>query len=148
GFGRVDDCWTGRDQVLQIVHEGHALAQCMLDLLAVSDVCPGSNELRCVTALITDNPESILDPDVVPIPMPEAVFDCPSSLFDERSHFFENAGTIFWMETLYPELWILEHLPFGEAHERLHVPADEGAFIVTRDLIGVHDAGRYREQVL
>ena len=51
------------------------------------------------------------------------------------------------MEAFHPEFLILEHLPFGEAHQRLHVAADEGALIVG-DLIGIHDAGRYREQVL
>ena len=130
GFGRVDDGRTCRDQVLQVVHERHALAQRVLDLLAVGDVRPGPDDLRRNAGIVTHDPESVLDPDVVPVPMPEPVLDGPSSLLDERSHLFEHPGSIVRMETFHPELWILEHLPLGEAHERLHVAANEGALIV------------------
>ena len=52
------------------------------------------------------------------------------------------------MQTLHPEVRVFEHLPLRETHERVDVAADEGAFVIARGLIGVHDPGSHRKQVL
>ena len=53
---------------------------------------------------------------IVPAPVPEAVFDGPSSSFYQRIHFVEDPLAILRMETAGPELWIFKHLP------RRHIP--------------------------
>ena len=53
------------------------------------------------------DPESILDPDVTPVPMPEAVFQGSFSSLYQRTQFFQDSGSILWMEPLGPEVWIL-----------------------------------------
>ena len=52
------------------------------------------------------------------------------------------------MQSLRPELGVLEHLPLRETHDRVDVAADEAAPITVRCLIGVHDAGRDRQEIL
>jgi hypothetical protein len=70
----VYDRWTGSDERLQVLHDGHALSQGLFRLLAVGDIRPGPDELQRTTRVIMDDPESILDPNIGPVPMPEAVF--------------------------------------------------------------------------
>ena len=41
----VDDGRARSDECLEIVHEGHALAECLLRLLAIGNIGPGTYDL-------------------------------------------------------------------------------------------------------
>ena len=80
------------------------------------------------------------------VAMAEAIFDRASALFDQRTHFPEDALGILGVQTDGPEILVLEHLPGGESHDAGYVLADEGAGVVAR-LIGVDDRRCDRHEV-
>ncbi len=80
------------------------------------------------------------------VAMAEAIFDRASALFDQGTHFPEDALGILGVQTHGPEILVLEHLPGGESHNAGHVLADEGAGVVAR-LIGVDDRRGDRHEV-
>ena len=43
--GGVDDRWAGGDERLQVLHDGHALAERLFSLLVVGDIRPGADKL-------------------------------------------------------------------------------------------------------
>src|SRR6476661_673630 len=143
---RVDDGGARADQRLEVVHDGHAFAERLLRLLAVGNIRPRTDDFKWTTLSVVDDPERVLDPDVTPVPMPEAILYGPSAFIDQRDHFPEDALGILWMETYSPEVFVFEHLPRGKSHDAGHVLADEGACIVARQ-IGVDDGRRDRHQV-
>src|SRR5262249_4693719 len=71
-FSRVDDRRINGEQVLQPLAGPDYLR---LDELALSNVCSGSNEFECVACLVSDDSEGVLNPDIVPVSMTEAVLD-------------------------------------------------------------------------
>src|SRR5262245_4831432 len=81
---------------------------------------------------VIEHPESILDPHVMAIPVPESIFDCPSSLFYQGTQFSEHPPRIVWVQTIGPAFRIGDHLLWGKAHDRLNVLAHERAPKVAR----------------
>jgi hypothetical protein len=75
--------------------------------------------------IVVDNLEGILDPDVVPVTMPKAVCDGPSSPFDQGKHLIENAGGVVRMEMIGPALRIRRHLLRRVPHDFAKVLGDE-----------------------
>jgi hypothetical protein len=138
--GRTDQCF-------QIVHQGHALAERLLGRLSRGDVRPGAYDLERTAPVVFDHPEGVLDPDVMPVAVAEAVFQCPAPLFHERTHFAEDARSVLGVEAHGPEVFVFQHLPCREAHDAGDVLADESAGVVAR-LIGVDDRWRDRHEVL
>ena len=57
--------------------------QFSLDLLAVGDVRPGADKLLRIAFVVADDLESVLNPEVVAPPMPEAIFGCSFSALDQ-----------------------------------------------------------------
>jgi len=139
-LGRVNDRRARRDKILKIIHKRHSFTQRLLNLLAVGDVRPRTDDLKRLSGIPLDDLEGILDPDVVPISVSKAVFGCSSPSFNERTHLFEDSLGIFWMEALGPELAIFEHLPLREAHNGIDVLANKRTRITARALVRVHDA--------
>src|SRR5262245_39907218 len=136
------------DELLEVFHNGQALPHGLLRPLNVGDIRPGPDDLQRTTRVVMHDLEGILDPEIVPSPMPEAVFDGPSSFFYQRIHFGEDPLGILRMETAGPELWIFKHLPRGIPHNRVHILADERARVIARGLIGVKDPRTDRHKVL
>src|SRR6516165_573189 len=61
---RVDDGRARSDKCLEIVHEGHALAECLFRLLAIGNIGPGADDLQWASLVIMDDPKGVLNPDV------------------------------------------------------------------------------------
>ena len=120
----------------------------MLDLLAMSNVCPGSDKLEGLTLLVVNNLESILDPYVIPVSMPKSIFEGASALCYEGTHFFEETLGIIRMNAVGPEFRIFNHLPLGKAHNRLYISTDERTRVSTTNLSCVQNPRRDSEQVL
>src|SRR5262249_54327166 len=143
---RVDDGRTRCDECLEIVHEGHALAERLLRLLAIRNIGPGAYDLRGASLVVRDDPKGVLHPDVMPITMAEAVFDRASAPFHQRAHFLKYPPSIIWMQAHGPEIFVLQHLPRREPHDPRDILAHERARVITC-LIHVDDGRRYRHQV-
>src|SRR5262245_33731201 len=88
---------------------------------------------------IVEHPESVLNPDVVPIAVPEAVFDRPSALFYQRTQFGEHAWRVVRVQTIGPAFRIGDHLLWGKAHDRLNILAHERAPKVARGTRRIDD---------
>src|SRR5262249_25432386 len=73
-LGGIDDRRTGPNQRFEVVHQGHALSESKLGLLSTGDISPGSDDFQRAPLVVFDDPESILDPDVMSVPMPESIF--------------------------------------------------------------------------
>src|SRR5512146_2658788 len=101
--GGVDDRRTGCDQRLQVLHNGHALAEGLLRLLVVGDIRPRADQLQRLAALAADDPEGVLNPDVVSGPVAETICEVPTPSLDERSHFGGDARGILWMQARKPK---------------------------------------------
>ncbi len=114
----------------------------------MGDVGPGADDLQRIAGFVVDDLERVLDPNVLTVAMAKAVLNGSASLFDERPHFFENPFRIVGMKPLRPEFVILEHFPFGKAHDGIDVLADERTAIAASCLIGVDDARRHGQKVL
>ena len=111
GLGRVDDGRTCRDQVLQVVHERHALAKACSTCLRWEMSAQEPTISERLAGLVTHDPERVLDPDVVSVSVPEPVLDGPSALLDERSHFVEQLAGHRPDADASTRNPILEHLP-------------------------------------
>ena len=83
----VDDGGAGADQGLEVVHHRHALAERLLGLLAAGDVRPRADDLERPTLAVVDDPEGVLDPDVMPVAMAEAILDASRRLFRPAAPF-------------------------------------------------------------
>ena len=145
GLGGVDDGGTDGEQILQALPR---LAQLGLDGLALGDVGPGANQLRRSAGFVVDDPERVLDPDVMSVAMPEAVFDRSPAVLDQGAHLLEDSRRVLRMEMVGPAFRIGRHLLRRIAHDRAEILADEGAGEIAGGLGGVDDGGAYGEQVL
>ena len=65
GLGGVDDRGADREEVLQP----------LLYPFVLGNVSPSANEVQRMTSFVTDDPEAILDPDIVPIAVTEAILN-------------------------------------------------------------------------
>ena len=101
---RVDDRGAGRDQRLQILHDGEAFAQGALGLLAVGDVGPRSDDFEGLARFVGNHFECVLDPKVVPVTMAETVFDRASSLGQQAFDLGEDLRSILGVQPRRPEL--------------------------------------------
>src|SRR6476659_4538178 len=101
-----------------------------------------------MAGLVVHDPEAVLNPDVMPVAMTEAVFDGSASLFDQRRHGFEHAFRIVGVQMVGPTLGIGRHFLRRIAHDRAQVLADEGAGEIPRSFGRVDDRRTYGEQVL
>ena len=108
--GRVDDCRTCCDESLQIIHQRHALAEGIFDLFAVRNVRPRADDLKWLAGIIVNDFERVLDPNVVPVSMPEAVLNRSATALHQRTHLLEYTIDIVRVQSLWPKLGILEHL--------------------------------------
>src|SRR5262249_2311447 len=144
---RVDDGWTSADQRLEVVHQRHALAERLLGLFARGDIRPRAHNLKRTALVVLDDPECILDPNIMSVAVAEAVLQRPAALLNQRSHLAEYAGGVAGMKANSPEIFVFEHLPSREAHDAGDVLAHEGAGVVAR-LIGVDDRRRDGHEVL
>src|SRR5262245_49083391 len=149
---RIDDGRTGSEKTgkcllrflkLRVGHEHVPL--CLLEL---RDVGPGPDEFQRLAGLVIENPETILDADVVPIPVLKPVFDDPSSLLDQRRQFVEHPRGVLRVQTVGPAFRISDHLLRGKAHDRANIIADERAGEIPRRMGRVDDRRTDREQVL
>src|SRR5262245_58915339 len=85
---------------------------------------------------------------IVPAPVPEAVFDSPASLLNQRIHFGKDSFAILRVKTARPELWVLKHFPRGIAHYQVDILADERTRVIARGSIRVQDSSTNRHKVL
>ena len=145
GLGGVDDGGTDGEQILQALPR---LAQLGLDGFALADIGPGADQLQRTAGFVVDDPERVLDPDVMSVAMPEAVLDRSPSALDQRPHLLEHSGSVLGMEMAGPAFRIGGHLLRRIAHDRAEILADEGAGEIARGLGGVDDGGAHGEQVL
>ncbi len=146
-LGGIDDGRARTDQRLEVVHQGHALAERLFGSFSRGDIRPGANDLGWAALVILDDPEGVLDPDVVPVAVPEAVLQGAAALLHQRAHLAEDTRDIVGVQAHGPEILVLQHLPRREPHDAGDVLADEGAGIVA-GLNGVNDRGRDRHEVL
>ena len=102
-------------------------AQLCLDFLATSDVRPGADKLRRSARLVFDDPEGILNPNVVPVAMAEAILDRSPAVLDQGWHFLEDSRCVLGMETVGPRLRISGHLLWRIAHDGAEIFTDESA---------------------
>ena len=109
--------------------------------LAVGDVGPGPDDLLRLTFVVVRDGESVLDPDVMSVPMAEAIFQRALALGYQAIHFREYSRGVFGMQALDPEFLVVAHLPGRVAHDRIQILADEGASIVAGNLCRI-DNGR------
>src|SRR4029077_12963543 len=80
--GRIDDRRTGRDERLQVLHDGHALAQSLLGLLVVGNIRPGADKLQRPATFATDDPEGVLNPDIISGPVAEPILKVATPSLD------------------------------------------------------------------
>src|SRR3974377_486827 len=92
--------------------------------------------------------EGVLDPDIVPVTMAEAIFESTVSLFDQAADFGENPASIVRMQCCDPELLFVAHLPRCVPHDRIQIVAHEGASIVARHLRRIDDGGARPDHAL
>ncbi len=98
---------------------------------------------------VGDDLEGVLDPEVVAVAMAETVLDRAAAGLDQtRSTSANTCGASSGCRRDGQNFGILEHLPGGEAHDRVDVVADERALERARGLVRVHDARRDRHEVL
>src|SRR4029078_10089965 len=83
---RVDNRWTGRDEIFEVIHQRHALADGLLHLLTVGNVGPRSYNLGRPAVVVVNDFEGVLYPDVLPVSMPETIFERPSPLIAQTTH--------------------------------------------------------------
>src|SRR5262245_61409476 len=116
--------------------------------LWLGNIRPGADKLQRSAAFTTDDPESVLDPDIVPGSVTEPILEISTASLDEGSHFSRDPRGIVGMQTRKPKSPILQHLPGREAHDRVHILANEGAGVFARGLGRVDDPRRDGQQIL
>ena len=77
--------------------------------------------------IVIDHLEGVLDPDVVPVAMAEAVLDGSAAPPDERNHLAESPPRVVGVKALGPTLGVRSHLLGRVAHDGAKIFADEGA---------------------
>src|SRR6478672_11805513 len=92
--------------------------------------------------------KGVLDPDIVSGSVAEPILEIPTASLDEWSHFGCDSRGILRVQTRKPKPRILEHLPGREAHDRVHILADEGAGVFARSLRRVDDPRRDGQKIL
>ena len=117
-------------------------------LFAVRNICPCSDKLLRMTRGVVNYLERILDPDIVTVPVTEAVCDCSASLLYQRWQFLENPRGIVVMKTGRPAFRVGRHFLRCETHNRLDVVTDKGTSEISRCLSGVNDRRADGKQIL
>ena len=152
GMGRVDDRRTDGEQArqgllgrLQLGVGGKGIR---LRFLEPGDVGPGADQFQRLAGVVVEDAKGVLDPDIVPVPMPEPVFDGSSTLFDQKAQLAEHLRGVIRVQPVGPALRISDHLLRGKAHDRLNIFAHECAGVVPRSMGRVNDRWTRCEQVL
>src|SRR6266567_4398116 len=127
---RVDDRWARSDECLQIVHEGHALAERLLCLLTIRNIGPGAYDLQRASLVVMNDPKGVLHPDVMPITMSESVLDRASAPFHQWTHFLKYPRGIIWVQAHGPKIFVLQHLPRRKPHDPRDIFAHERARVI------------------
>src|SRR3974377_454183 len=98
--------------------------------------------------IVIDHTEGILDPDVMPVTMPEAVLEGPSATLDEGRHLIKDPRRVLRMHMVGPAPRIGGPFLGRIDHDRAEFFADICAGKIARGLGGVYDRGADGEQVL
>ncbi len=98
--------------------------------------------------VVIDDLEGVLDPDVMPVAMAEAILDGSAASPDQRKHLAEGARRVVGMKTLRPALRVGRHLLRRIAHDGAEIFAHEGAGVIARRLGRVDDGRADGEKVL
>src|SRR4030095_12251557 len=136
-----------RKRPLRLLQLNIDLESILPRLLARSNVGPGSNQFQGLFCLVVHDFERILDPNIVPVPMSEPVFNCPAALPDEWSQFTQDARGIIRVQAVGPALRIRYHFIRGKAHDRPNIFTDECASKIPSRVGGVDNCGTDGEQV-
>src|SRR4029077_17557717 len=98
--------------------------------LALGNVGPRADELERMAGVIVDDLEGVLDPNVMPVAVPEPIFDSSAAAPDHRKHLAERPRGVIRMEMIGPALGICGHLLRPISHDGAQILADEGAGII------------------
>jgi len=128
--------------------DGEQILQALARAFQLGDVGPGADQFQGLASLIPDHLEGVLNPNVVPVPVPETVGDRSAPLLHQRCHLGEYPRGVFGVQAFRPALGIGRHLLRRVPHNRFEVLADEGAGVAARSLRRVDDRGADREQIL
>src|SRR4029078_4293340 len=98
--------------------------------LALGNIGPRADELEGMAGIVVDDLEGVLDTNVMPVTVGEAIFDAPAAAPDQREHFAEGPPSVIGVEMIGPALGVGGHLLRPISHDGAQVLADEGAGVV------------------
>ena len=83
-----------------------------------------------MAGVVVDDLEGVLDPNVMPVAMAEAIFDAAAAAPDQREHLAEGPRSVIGVEMIGPALRVGGHLLRPISHDGAQILADEGAGVI------------------
>ena len=83
-----------------------------------------------MAGIVVDDLEGVLDPNVMPVTVAEAIFDASAAAPDQRKHLAEGPRSVIRVEMIGPALGVGGHLLRPISHDGAQIFADEGAGVI------------------
>src|SRR4029078_134434 len=137
-----------RQVTLGLLKLGVRLKSIPFCFLALGNIGPRADELEGMAGIVVDDLQGVLDPNVMPVTVAEAIFDAAAAAPDQREHFAEGPRSVIGVEMIGPALGVDGDLLRPISHDGAQVLAAEGAGVVAGGLGGVDGGGTSGEEVL
>ena len=119
-----------RQVTLGLLDLGVGLESMPFCFLALGNVGPRADKLERMAGVVIDDLEGVLDPNVMPVAVPEAIFDGSAAAPDQRKHLAECPRSVIRVEMIGPALGVCGHLLRPISHDGAQILADEGAGVI------------------